>query len=260
MYNWAINKGVQPLTTHGSKNPNDWEAEFRKLGEPYNEVIDMLRQGRVGEGGDKNKNFSKNEMGNMSDSMTVKQGYACGTDNATPGYHMIGENGPELVKMNGGEKVIPNEVLRFQNMLSDMRMKWVHEDYDRDGRCSPEDFMWLLSQAGKYKHTDDKEYDALNSDAMEESVLKGYAGFIRNYVYNYKPEATQIDSRIDPSEEHIGPMAQDIEKVNPACIKETPEGVKTVDTARLAMMNAGAIGDLARQLDELNNKFKALGL
>lgn len=81
-----------------------------------------------------------------------------------------------------------------------------------------------------------------------------------SYVYNYKPEAVNVDPRIDPNEEHIGPMAQDIEQVNPACVKETSDGVKTVDTARLAMMNAGAIGDLARQLDELNRKFQTLGL
>lgn len=32
-------------------------------------------------------------------------GYAVGTDNATPGVHLVGENGPELVVFNGGEKV-----------------------------------------------------------------------------------------------------------------------------------------------------------
>ena len=32
-------------------------------------------------------------------------GYAVGTDNATPGVHLVGENGPELVTFNGGEKV-----------------------------------------------------------------------------------------------------------------------------------------------------------
>lgn len=32
-------------------------------------------------------------------------GYAVGTDNATPGVHLVGENGPELVMFNGGEKV-----------------------------------------------------------------------------------------------------------------------------------------------------------
>ena len=70
----------------------------------------------------------------------------------------------------------------------------------------------------------------------------------------YKPEATEIDPSIDPEEQHIGIIAQDIEKINPACIKETEEGVKTVDTGRLTLMNAGAIGDLARRLKALEEK------
>ena len=49
-------------------------------------------------------------------------------------------------------------------------------------------------------------------------------------------------------------MAQDIEKVNPACIKETEDGIKTVDTQRLAMMNAGVIADIIRRLDALEEK------
>jgi hypothetical protein len=86
-----------------------------------------------------------------------------------------------------------------------------------------------------------------------DDVLENYAKYIQNYKYTYKPEAQQLDSSIDPNEEHIGPMAQDIEKVNPAAIKETPEGVKTVDTGRLALMNAGAIAQLAREVEELKN-------
>ncbi len=148
--------------------------------------------------------------------------------------------------------------------LSDLRLKSIREAYDRDGCCSPEDFMWLAAHTGgKFNH-DDRDYDFFNdddwSDDNDGSVLSGYADYIKNYVYTYKPEATEIDSRIDPNQEHIGPMAQDIEKVNPACIKETPEGVKTVDTARLAMMNAGAIGDLARQMQDLVDKLRAIGV
>ena len=46
-------------------------------------------------------------------------------------------------------------------------------------------------------------------------------------------------------------MAQDIEKVNPACIKELEDGTKVVDTSRLALMNAGVIADLSRRMDEI---------
>lgn len=147
----------------------------------------------------------------------------------------------------------------LRDTISDMRMKFIKEDWDAGEELSPQDFLFLLKRVGKFKH-DDRDYDAFEDDIQDQSVLNGYAEHIKNYLYTYKPEAAQIDSRIDPNEEHIGPMAQDIEQVNPACVKETPEGVKTVDTARLAMMNAGAIADLARQMQALTDKLKALGV
>jgi phage-related tail protein len=36
------------------------------------------------------------------------EGFAEGTDNASPGWHEVGEEGPEFVKFKGGETVIPN--------------------------------------------------------------------------------------------------------------------------------------------------------
>jgi hypothetical protein len=100
----------------------------------------------------------------------------------------------------------------------------------------------------------EKLIEAKAQQQFQDSVADAYGDNAKNYAYTYKPEATQIDPEIDPNEEHIGIMAQDIEKINPACIKETPEGVKTVDTGRLALMNAGAIGDLARRLKALEER------
>ena len=39
-------------------------------------------------------------------------GYYMGTQNATRGWHMVGENGPELAFFHGSEKVIPNSRIR----------------------------------------------------------------------------------------------------------------------------------------------------
>ena len=183
--------------------------------------------------------------------------YASGTKNAKPGYAIVGENGPEIVKMKGGEEVIPND--RAERIISDERIKLIKTCIDLGLGITPDDITWLSKkQGGKYNHNG-KEYDFFNdddwTDDTDDSVINGYADNIKNYLYTYKPEAQEIDVSIDPEQEHIGPMAQDIEKVNPACIVETPEGVKTVDTGRLAMMNAGAIGDLARQLRELKEVF-----
>lgn len=41
--------------------------------------------------------------------MSGGSGYAEGTDFATRGVHLVGENGPELVVFNGGEQVIPSD-------------------------------------------------------------------------------------------------------------------------------------------------------
>lgn len=255
MYNWVISQGVKPITPK-SQNPNQWENEFiAQNGDKGKEIIGMLREGRSPDNAQ--RNFAPNERDQMN-TQTTMPAYACGTKNAKPGYAIVGENGPEIVKMKGGEEVIPNDEL-FDRIVSDERMKYIKECIDLGLGMTPEDFRWLAKkQGGKFKFND-REYDWFNDDDWkddeDDSVLNGYAEHIKNYLYTYIPEAKEIDASIDPNQEHIGPMAQDIEKVNPACIVETPEGVKTVDTGRLAMMNAGAIGDLARQLKELKEVF-----
>lgn len=109
------------------------------------------------------------------------------------------------------------------------------------GDLTPDDIMYLQELAGNFEPDE-------NDD--DESVLNKYAQHLFNYLYTYKPEAQGIDPNIDPEEEQIGIMAQDLEQVNPACVKEI-NGAKVVDTGKLALMNAGAIGDIARRLDKL---------
>ena len=182
----------------------------------------------------------------------------------------VGKDGKQINRGDEGDEVIDSattppsdsRVKDIKKCLCDARMKWIKEDWDRDGRPSREDMMWLVKQQGPFHHND-RDYDPNDYDNWNDedgSILGAYADNIKNYVYNYKPEATQVDPNIDPNQEHIGPMAQDIEQVNPACVKETPEGVKTVDTSRLAMMNAGAIGDLAREIQDLKARLAKLGV
>lgn len=178
-----------------------------------------------------------------------------------------GDEGYEQATQTNTQDVVKDppsdsRVKDIKKCLCDARMKWIKEDWDRDGRPSREDMMWLVKQQGPFHHND-RDYDPNDYDNWGDedgSILGAYADNIKNYVYNYKPEATQVDPNIDPNQEHIGPMAQDIEQVNPACVKETPEGVKTVDTSRLAMMNAGAIGDLAREIQDLKARLAKLGV
>ena len=237
LYDWAISQGVKPIQAGQHKNENDvnsWEQEFiANNGEAGQNVMQQLRQGRAGAGNNASRNYSANEMDQMNKNMTVTK------------------NPPSDARVKD-----------IKQCLCDARMKWIKEDWDRDGKPSREDMMWLIKQNGLFHHND-KDYDPDDYDSWGDedgSILGAYADNIKNYVYNYKPEATQVDPNIDPNQEHIGPMAQDIEQVNPACVKETPEGVKTVDTSRLAMMNAGAIGDLAREIQDLKVRLAKLGV
>jgi len=138
----------------------------------------------------------------------------------------------------------------YERELSDCRMKHIRAAFDTFGKPSQEDYAWLTQRAG--------DYDFGSDDTEDDTVLKGYADFIRNYVYNYKPEAQEISPDNDPSVTHIGPMAQDIEKVNPACIHKDENGIESVDTGRVAMMNAGAIGDIARSLEDIKVRLARL--
>jgi hypothetical protein len=110
--------------------------------------------------------------------------------------------------------------------------------------------MTLVKAAGDMPdHNFEKE-----GDAWKDDTLQKYAKYIHNYKYTYTDEAKKVDPKIDTSIEHNGPMAQDIEQVNPAAIQNDPKtGYKTVDTGRLALMNAGAIADLAREIEGLKN-------
>lgn len=100
------------------------------------------------------------------------------------------------------------------------------------------------------------QYDFQKDGHMwRDDVLDKYAEYVYNYDYQYNDEALKVDPTIDTEQQHTGPMAQDLEKVNPSVVTEDPKsGYKTVDTGRLALMNAGAIADLARKVQVLENE------
>jgi hypothetical protein len=143
----------------------------------------------------------------------------------------------------------------FSGVLSDEHVKRIHSACDPKDIAaaiiehgppfSKDEVMTLVKAAGR----DDFDNEA---DDMPDDTLSKYAEHIHNYKYTYTDEAKKVDPNIDTSTEHNGPMAQDIEQVNPAAVKEV-NGYKTVDTGRLALMNAGAIADLAREVAELKN-------
>ena len=141
--------------------------------------------------------------------------------------------------------------LAAEEEVSDFRMKTLRGIANKGGDLSPEEAWFVSLMAGRDDDGFNPFSDIGDDGGATREQMEKYAEFLRNYLYTYKDEAQDIDPSIDPEEEHVGPMAQDIEKVAPDCVKETPEGVKTVDGQRLALVNAGVIGELARRLLEL---------
>lgn len=136
----------------------------------------------------------------------------------------------------------------MNDALSDIRRKRIKMHMSNNEPLPPDLMYSLLNAAGPDSNgTTFNKYCSSDDD----SICNAYADHIKNYLYTYKDDATEIDPSIDPTEEQIGPMAQDIEKVNPASVKELSDGTKVVDTKKLSLMNAGAIADLARDIKSI---------
>lgn len=131
---------------------------------------------------------------------------------------------------------------------SDARMK----DFDgKEKYFNNDKVRYILEKIGKLKEFNDEE-------TVDDEVLAKYADYVHNYLYTYNDEALKVDPTTDTEQEHIGPMAQDLQQVNPATVEKDPEsGYLTVNTGRLALMNAGAIAELARRLEVLENEHSA---
>lgn len=134
--------------------------------------------------------------------------------------------------------------------LSDFNQKILRGYANRKEPLTARDLAVVSYIMGK----GDGELDPMESDGWTDDMVQEYADNLRNFLYTYKESAKEVDPSIDPEEYHRGPMAQDIEKVAPDCVKETEQGVKVVDGNRLALVNAGVIGDLARRLIELEDR------
>lgn len=136
--------------------------------------------------------------------------------------------------------------------LSDIRKKRLAGYANKADDWTTDDITDIMRSYGNAGGADKFNFDDMQN--WTDDMLNEYADNLINYVYTYKEEAQNVDPSIDPEEVHRGPMAQDIEKVAPDCVRETPDGIKVVDGNRLALVNAGVIGDLARRLIALENK------
>jgi SLT domain-containing protein/uncharacterized protein Yka (UPF0111/DUF47 family) len=69
-------------------------------------------------------NYATNTYGNWRKALSGTKGYAAGTLSASPGLHLVGEQGPELVDFKGGERVYDNA--ETQDLLLNGRKYEIH--------------------------------------------------------------------------------------------------------------------------------------
>lgn len=192
MYNWVVkNMGVTPITPK-SNNANDWENEFiQQQGSKAQEVMNMLRAGRSPNDSSKNFNIGSKDYNEMTGRQVEwnqpqnqqqgqpVQAYAEGTDNAAPGVALVGEKGPELVVMQGGEKVIPNN--ETEDVFGKMLIKYLNEDYD--GGIEPSNNLKKLFL----------RYNNIGADDdgnISDDILSALSGYIQKFANDNRPVPT----------------------------------------------------------------------
>ena len=85
--------------------------------------------------------------------------YASGTSNAPPGWSWVGEEGPELMRMHGGEQILPNSVSRQ-----------VAEDYSEYQRYTAKDVPPEFSKAVSQEQTATERYSAYSRYTGDQDI------------------------------------------------------------------------------------------
>lgn len=81
-------------------------------------------------------------------------------------------------------------------------------------------------------------------------VLSMFADKIQNYTWTYKPDNKL---GLDPTVQHIGPMAQDLLKVPglASCVVQDESGYLAVDTTQLSLATIGLLSDATKRIEIL---------
>ncbi len=116
------------------------------------------------------------------------------------------------------------------------------------GRWVGEDFV----PAPKYSSAEYPRPKAPPTADLDRSNARALAD-AGSYSYEYKDPGAPGAA----SGRQAGPMAQELEGI-PGVVKPGPDGLKRVDTGRLALATASATGDQERRLRELEGEFDAL--
>nr|WP_292685670.1 phage tail tape measure C-terminal domain-containing protein [Novosphingobium sp.] len=127
-----INEAIESIEVRGLNALNDGITEAimgtKSLGDVFkgvaNQIIaDLIRiavqqaivrpiaEALFGGGSSKSSGGGILGLNNIIKTIAAIPGFATGTNNAPRGLAVVGERGPELVRFNGGEQVIPNHAI-----------------------------------------------------------------------------------------------------------------------------------------------------
>lgn len=121
-FSFHIPKKEYKRLTRYAKNPNS--IYYQMANEILNENTEPEKRKRLFETYLKNREERKQARQDARDTHVgnirrayketdgiIRGGYAIGTKSATEGYHVVGEQGPEIVRFGGGERVYSNNAL-----------------------------------------------------------------------------------------------------------------------------------------------------
>lgn len=90
---WTMRQGRRVTLTGNSTFRRYAMPGFdRNIYDPLSNILASMR-------------YTLARYGSLPAGYNLKGGYAAGTDSATPGWHLVGEEGPEYVRFRGGEQV-----------------------------------------------------------------------------------------------------------------------------------------------------------
>lgn len=228
-------------TTEGSftienkdKNEEDKEKEGMTLSDE--EIKDVVSEDSDVDSEDSDGESGGNGFGTAKQVMSIVQGIR--KDIAGVGQALQGKKS-EPFGSNTYQAVAPVIKAKYSTKVS-----------NKSGDNVPSD---VCLKKFFYKDDDNSFHDS--------DILDAYKN-LQTITFTYKPEATEIDPTQDTETVHVGLKAQDIEAQPElaSAVKEDPEsGYKMVDTREMTMQNAAAISEIAKMLEEIQQKINSLG-
>ncbi len=97
-------------------------------------------------------------------------GHASGTDNAPPGWAWVGEQGPELMRMHGGEQILPNSVSKQVAESYREYNRYAADNYEQQAQAES------ISRQAVNSYSEYSQYAALQSVQQRQPILEVKSG------------------------------------------------------------------------------------